>query len=133
MDTDNQEQALYKLSQTLQGDKEARHKFERAASLATFKFWGLGQMPRMWKSNRSKDMTCIQLIGQHWLLQNLRVAMLKETIGVGLQQYFLVFNRASNFYSKLKMIMIYLPLEKMFLYPAQESLGGLFLQEPWLS
>ena len=40
MDTDNQEQALYELSQILQGDKEARREFERAASLATFKFWG---------------------------------------------------------------------------------------------
>ena len=63
MDTDNQEQALYKLSQILQGDRGAGRDFERAASLATFKFWGLGQMLRMWKSNRSKDMTCIQLFG----------------------------------------------------------------------
>ena len=62
-DEDNQEQALYELSQILQVDNEARCKFERTASLATFKFWGLGQMPRMWKSNHNKDMTCDQLFG----------------------------------------------------------------------
>ena len=59
--------------------------------------------------------------------------MLKEVVGVGLQQYYIVFNRTSNFYSKLKMIMVYLPLEKMVLYLDQESLEGPFLQEPWLS
>ena len=133
MDNDYQEQALYKLSQILQGDNEARRKFERMASLATFKFQGLGRMLGMWKSNQNKDMTCIQLFGQHWLLQNLRIALLKEAARVGPQRYCIVFNRASNFFSKLKMILAYLPLEKMFLYPAQESLGGPFLQEPWLS
>ena len=133
MDTHNQEQALYKLSQILHRDEENRHKFERAISLATFGFWGLGQMPRMWKSNQSKDMICIQFFGQHWLLQNLRVVMLKEMAGIGPQRYCIVFNSASNFFCKLKMILAYLPIEKMFLYPAQESLGGPFLQEPWLS
>ena len=64
----NQDQALYEMSQILQGDKEARRKFERAASLATFEFWKLGQMPRLWRTSRSKDITCIQLFGQHWLL-----------------------------------------------------------------
>ena len=53
--------------------------------------------------------------------------MLKEVVGLGPQRYCIVFNRALNFYSKLKMIMVYLPLEKMYLYPAQESLGGPFL------
>ena len=130
MDINNQEQALYKLSQILHRDKETRRKFERAASLATFEFWGPRQMLGMWKSNQSKDMICIQLFGQHWLLQNLRVAMLKEVARVESQQYFIVFNSASNFYSKLKMILAYLPIKKMFLYPAQEILGGPFLQEP---
>ena len=58
--------------------------------------------------------------------------MLKEVVGLGPQQYCIVFNCASNFYSKLNMIMVYLPLEKMVLYQAQESLGGPFLHEPWL-
>ena len=44
MVTNNQEQALYKLSQILHSNKETRRKFERAANLATFEFWGPGQM-----------------------------------------------------------------------------------------
>ena len=59
--------------------------------------------------------------------------MLKEAAGLGPQRYCIIFNSTSNFFSKLKMILAYLPIEKMFLYPAQESLGGPFLQEPWLS
>ena len=133
MSTDNEEQALYKLSQILRRDDEIRRNFEGAASLATFGFGEPGQMPDMWKSNESKDMICIQLFGQHSLLQNLKIAMLKEAAGVGPQQYCIFFNSAPSFFSKLKMIMAYLPIEKMFLYPAQESLGGPFLQEPWLS
>ena len=59
--------------------------------------------------------------------------MLREVAGIGPQRYCIVFNQAPSFYSKLKMILAYLPIDKMFLYPAQESLGGPFLQEPWLS
>ena len=98
MSINNEEQALYELSQILRRDDEIRRNFEGATSLATFGFWGLGQMPRMWKSNQTKDMICIQLFGQHWFLQNLRVAMLKEAAGVGPQQYCIVFNSASNIF-----------------------------------
>ena len=115
MAINNQDQSLYKLSQIFQGDKEANQKSERAASLATFGFWGPGQILGQWRSNRSKNITCIQLIGEHFLLQNIRIAMLKEVVRLGPQRYHIVYNRASNFYSKLKMIMVYLALEKMFL------------------
>ena len=59
--------------------------------------------------------------------------MLKEAVGLGPQRYCVAYHRASYFYSKLQLLMVYLPFDKMFLYPAQESLGGPFLQEPWLS
>lgn len=133
MATDNQDQALYEMSQIMQGDKESRHNFERAVSLATFGFWGLGQIHGPWKISPDRDMTCIQLFGQHYLLQNIRVAMLKEVVGLEPQRYCVVFNRTPTFYSRLKLIMNYLPQDKMFLYPAQANLGGPFLQEPWLS
>ena len=110
MDIDNQEQALYKLSQILHRDKETRRKFERVASLVTFGFWEPGQMTKMWKSNQNKDMICIQLFGQHWLLQNLRVTILKEVARIGPQKYCIVFNGAPNFFSKLKLILAYLPI-----------------------
>ena len=133
MAIDNQEQALYKLSHILRRDNEIRCNFECAACMVTFGFWEIGPNLTMWRRNGSQDMTCIQLYGQHWLLQNLRVAMLREVAGIGPQRYCIVFNQAPSFYSKLKMILAYLPIDKMFLYPAQESLGGPFLQEPLLS
>ena len=67
------------------------------------------------------------------LLQNLRVAMLKEAAGIGPRRYCVAYHCAPYFYNRLQLLMIYLPFEKMFLYPAQESLEGPFLQEPWLS
>ena len=87
----------------------------------------------LWKSNPTNDMTCIQLFGEWYLYNNLRVAMLKEVVGLGPQRYCVVFNRAPNFYSKLKMIMAFLPHEKMFLYPAGSRLEGPFLYDPWRS
>ena len=86
-----------------------------------------------WKSSPNDDITCIQLFGEGYLLDNLRVAMLKEVVGLGPQRYCVVFNRAPHFYSKLKLIMAYLPHEKMFLYPATARLEGPFLLEPCLS
>ena len=86
-----------------------------------------------WRSSPSNDMICIQPFGEYYLLHNIRVAMLKEVMGLGPQRYCIVFNRASHFYSKLKLIMSSLPQEKMLLYPAGARLKGPFLHEPWLS
>ena len=59
--------------------------------------------------------------------------MLMEAVGFGPQCYCIVFSSALDFYSKLKLILYFLPQEKMFLYPAGTMLGGPFLHEPWLS
>ena len=133
MASDNQEQALYKLSHILHRDSEIRCSFEYVICMGTFGFWDTGPNLAIWRRNRNQDMICIQLFGQEWLLKNLKVAMLREVIGIGPQRYCIVFNQAPSFYSKLKLILAYLPIEKMFLYPPQESLGGPFLREPWLS
>ena len=82
MAIDNQEQALYELSHILRTDNEIRCNFECSACMVTFGFWDPGPNSTMWRRNVNQDMTCIQLYGQHWLLQNLRVAMLKEVTGI---------------------------------------------------
>ena len=56
-----------------------------------------------------------------------------KVIGVGLQRYCIVFNLSLDFYSKPKLILYFLPQEKMFLYPAGTMIGGPFLHEPWSS
>ena len=78
-------------------------------------------------------MISIQLFGEYYLLKNIRLAMLKEVVGLGPQRYCVFFHFAPNFYSKLKLIMNYFPHEKIFLFPATARLEGPFLQEPWLS
>ena len=132
MATPNESQALYEMSQILREDEWAGLSFEAHACMITFGYWGRGE-GRIWRPNPSGDMVDVQLLGHVSLLNNLRVAMLKEAVGMGPQRYCIFFNRAPEFYSKLKLIMTYLPKEKMFLYPAIAKRGGPFLQEPWLS
>ena len=127
MASPNQEQALYEMSQILQGDKEAREDFEYRACMATFGFWGPGSIGT-WKSNLAKDMMCIEIYGERYFFNNLKVAMLQEAVGIGPQRYCVVFNQAPHFYSKLKLVMSCLPNEKMFLYPAGTDLTRHFNQ-----
>ena len=100
--------------------------------MVTFGFWG-GGLRGSWRSSPSGDMISIQLFREYYLLNNIRVAMLKEVVGLGPQRYCVFFPTAPNFFSKLKLIMSSLPQENMFLYPATARLEGPFLQEPWLS
>ena len=102
------------------------------ADLATFQH-GFMAYVGSWKTNQSKTLTCIYLFGEWYLYHNLRVAMLKEVVGMGPERYCVVFNRSPSFYSKLKLILNLLPQEKMFIYPEGAVLGGPFLHELWLS
>ena len=94
---------------------------------------GGGGLRGPWRLSPSGDMISIQLFGEYYLLNNIRVAMLKEVVGLGPQRYCVFFHSAPNFYNKLKLIMFSLPQENMFLYPATARLEGPFLQEPWVS
>ena len=67
------------------------------------------------------------------IYDNLKVILLKEAVGLGSLQYCIVYHLGREFSKKLKTIMFFLPLEKMFLYPSNATLEGPFLQEPWLS
>ena len=130
MSTPSELQALYEMSQILQGDPWARHLyFEVHAHKVTFGFWD----PRgweNWKLNPSKDMMAIHTLGHQFLLNNLKIAMIMEAVGLGSQRYCIIYHSNPEFYSKLKLILSFLPQEKTFLYPTTE---GPFLQEPWLS
>ena len=66
-------------------------------------------------------------------LDNLRIAMLMESVGVGPQHYCICFDPSPDTCRKLKLLIYSLPQEKMFIYPADARLEGPFLHEPWLS
>ena len=92
---------------------------------------------RYWAISPSHDMLAIRLWGPHDLMENFRIAMLMEAIGIGPQRYCIYFDDSSNDFPKvyrlLQLVLYALPQERMFLYPAGSILREPFLHEPWLS
>ena len=66
-------------------------------------------------------------------LDNLPIAMLMESVGVGPHCYCVCFDPSLDTYRKLKLLLYSLPQEKMFIYPIDARVEGPFLHEPWLS
>ena len=88
---------------------------------------------RHWQLSPSWDMLAIHFVSHLSFLDNLRIAMLMESVGVGPQRYCICFDPSSDTYRKLKLFLYSLPQEKMFIYPANARLEGPFWHEPWLS
>ena len=128
MEDPNQSQTVYKISQILSGDFSARASFEQ--HLGTSYFGHIqrgGAHIRPWRTNPRGDMTCIDLLASPYLLGSLRIAILKEIIGIGPQRYCVYFLEGAEICCRLQLIMTYLPHEKMFLYPGKARLRGPFL------
>ena len=133
MATSNQEQALQEAGRYLQLNREARICFTRRAQVNSFQD-KIALQVQPWLINYSKSMTCVQLCTHPSdIASNFKIAILKDVVGLGTSWYCIVHHPKQEFLKWLKTIMFFLPLEKMFLYPAGGTLGGSFLQEPWLS
>ena len=78
-------------------------------------------------------MLAIQFVSHLSFLDNLHIAMLMESVGVGSQCYCICFDPSLDTYRKLKLLLYSLPQEKMFIHPTNARLEGSFLHEPWLS
>ena len=87
-----------------------------------------------WRVNSSNNLIGIRL-GTHYsnIYANLQVTLLKEAVRLGSSWYCICHNWGCDFYKQLKVIMSFLPFEKMFLYPTNATLEGPFWQEPRLS
>ena len=86
----------------------------------------------------SFDMLAIRLgWGPRDFIDNLKIAMLMEGVGIGPQRYCICFDDTSdNFpevYRLLQLVLYALPQERMFIYPEGSILRGPFMHEPWLS
>ena len=93
---------------------------------------------RHWAISPSRDMLAIRLgWGPRDFIDNLRVAMLMEGVGIGPQRYCICFDDTSDDFPKvfrlLQLVLYALPQERMFIYPAGSILRGPFMHEPWLS
>ena len=88
-----------------------------------------------WVISPSCDMLAIRLWGPDDLIDNLKIAMLMEAIGIGPQRYYTYFDDSSDdfpeFYCLFQLVLYALPQERMFLYPVGSTLRGPFLHEPW--
>ena len=78
----NQIQALHKAGQYLRSNEDDRKNFENRLHLAVFQN-ELYVQDGLWKTNPSREMTCIQLFGYWYFLNNIKVAMTKEMLGLG--------------------------------------------------
>ena len=73
----------------------------------------------------------VNLRNRENVLSNLKLAMLKEIVGIGPQYYCVIHSYSLNFESLLMLLLYYLPKNKFCIYPEDESLRGPFLYEPW--
>ena len=75
--------------------------------------------------------TFITLRNRENVWDNLKLAMLKEAIGLGPQHYCIIRSYNLDFESLLLLTLLYLPRTKFCMYPEDETLGGPFLFTPW--
>ena len=79
------------------------------------------------------QITFVILRNRDHVLDNLSLAVLKESIGLGPQFYCVIRSYNPDFESFLMLSLYYLPREKFCMYPEDEILRGSFLYTPWNS
>ena len=136
MATSRTSQALREVSQYLR-DPERALQFEEHTYRMMFGHYERHNW-RYWAINPSCDMLAVCLgWGPCDFIDNLRIAMLMEAVGIGPQRYCICFDDTFDdfleVYRLLKLVLYELLQERMFIYPAGSILRGLFLHEPWLS
>ena len=77
------------------------------------------------------QVTFVNLRNRENVLSNLKLAMLKEIVGLGPQYYCVIHSHNLDFESFFMLILHYLPKDKFCIYLEDESLRGPFLYEPW--
>ena len=97
MATSNQEQALQEVGRYLQLNKETHICFTRRAQVNSFRD-KIALQVQPWLINYSKSMTCVQLCTHPSdIADNLKVAILKEAVGLGPSQYCIVYHPGCKF------------------------------------
>ena len=86
-------------------------------------FWGEWTTPN--------QVIFVNLRNQENVLSNLKLAMLKELVGLGPHYYYVIKYYNFDFESLLMFVLHYLPKDKFCIYPEEETLEGPFLHSPW--
>ena len=77
------------------------------------------------------DVTFVTMWSHKHLLQNLKLAMIQEHMGIGPSKYCIVNNWMPEFENNLLLLINYLPHQKMCFFPPQFPLEGPFSRSPW--
>ena len=135
MATLRRSQALHEVSQYLRDPARALQ-FEEHTYRMMFGHYERNNW-RYWAISPSSDMLAIRLgWGPDDLIDNLRIAMLMEAVGLGPRRYCIRFDDTYDdfpeVYRLLQLVSYALPQVQMFIYPAGSILRGPFLHEPLL-
>ena len=84
------------------------------------------------KWTTSFGVTFVTMWDREHLMGNLRLAMIKEMIGEGPEEYYVINNWMPNFESKLLLLVHFLPHKKFRIFPPAPTLEGPFTHSPWL-
>ena len=90
-------QALQETSQILQQDSESLLCFEDYMYTMTYGHYSRHNW-QYWQLSPSRDMLAIHLWGPLALIDNLRIAMLMEVVGVGPHRYYIYFEDSLESY-----------------------------------
>ena len=75
--------------------------------------------------------TFVTMWNEEHLYNNIRLAMIKEMMGLGPMKYCIVYNKMPNFLSKILLLLNYLPQKNMCFYPPCFFLDAPFDYSPW--
>ena len=75
--------------------------------------------------------TFVNLRNRENVFDNLGLAMFKEAIGLGPYRYCIIRSYNLDFENLLMLTLLYLPRDKLCIYPEEETLEGPFLHSPW--
>ena len=65
------------------------------------------------------------------MLKNIQFAMIKEMMGLGIMKYCIVYSEMPYFFSRLLILINYLPQNKMCFYPPRFFFDAPFDHSPW--
>ncbi len=78
-----------------------------------------------------RGITYVNLTTRENVIENISLSVLKEMMGLGPQHYCVIRSFNPDFEALLFLALHYLPKDKFWMYPEEETLAGPFLHSPW--
>ena len=88
----------------------------------------------LWKYSKwttRQDITYVTTLEEDHISNNIKLAMIKEMLGLGPQSYCIIDDETPGFEKRVLLLLYYLPHSKLCIYPPNHSIGPTFLRSPW--